>query len=460
MRLPFLDRRLELEALRRGISAPGGGLVVLYGRRRCGKSRLLLEALKGHPTAYYVGDEREGSTQRRSLSRAISSLIPGFDRVMYSDWEALLDRWAREAPADAILALDEFQYMAACSPELASLLQKQVDAPREKPFRVVLCGSSQRMMHGLVLDASAPLYGRAREIIKIGPLAPGWIRDAFPSWSTQQLLHAYAAWGGVPRYWELAAQFKSTGEALHRMLLDPLGVLRDEPSRLLLDDKKEIAQASSILSLIGEGCHKLSEIAGRLGRPATSLSRPLARLADLGLVKREVPFGTSEKESRRSLYRIADPFLSFWFRFVDPKRALIEARQEGALDEDLRRFFPSHLGEVWEELSRASVSRLTIGRTRWRPAARWWGPGLDRQPLELDIVALSEDGSRYLAGEAKLQVRAREWPTVVSKLKSRIARCPVLDGKQVVSAIWCASGRGRRRDVPTVSVADVLAALK
>src|SRR5574341_151956 len=145
MRLPFLDRGEELRRLRRASSSREASLVVVYGRRRCGKSRLLLEALRDHRSVYFVSDEREGSLQRRGLAKAMATLVPGFERVEYPDWEALLDRFWNEAPAGVVLALDEFPYLVTASPELPSLLQKRIDAPSRRRRHVVLCGSSQRM---------------------------------------------------------------------------------------------------------------------------------------------------------------------------------------------------------------------------------------------------------------------------------------------------------------------------
>jgi len=460
MRLPFLDRDQELSRIRKAISALEASLVILYGRRRCGKSRLLQEALQGHRVAYYVGDEREGNLQRRSLAKAAAALIPGFDGVEYPDWEALLDRWWREAPTGAVLTLDEFPYLSMASPELPSLLQKKVDAPPARPLHLIICGSSQRMMHGIILDSKAPLYGRAREVLKIEPLAPGWIGKAFPAMSDPALLEAYSVWGGIPRYWELANEFKTTPEAVLRLALDPLGVLLDEPQRLLLDDLREITQASSVLSLIGEGCHKISEIAGRLGRPATSLSRPLGRLLDLGLVERETPFGGDERNTKRSRYHIADPFLCFWYRFVNPRRVKIESRQFSILEGELKEYLPTQLGEIWEQLARRSVSRLTIAGQRWRPGSRWWGAGTNREPLELDIVALSEDGSTLLAGEAKSRLGPQDWIRERSRLTSKIERFPLAQGREVLPCIWYAAGERPPRGVLAVGLRKVLTGLR
>ncbi len=460
MRLSFLDRTLEFDRLRRALTAREGTLAVIYGRRRCGKSRLVLEALHSLQPVYYVGDERSGALQRRSVATAIEFLVSGFGRVEYPDWEALLDRFWREAPEGAILALDEFPYIAAASPELPSLLQKRIDRASLRRIHVVLCGSSQRMMQGLVLDSSAPLYGRAREVLRIPPLPAGWITKAFDFKKTRELIDAYAVWGGVPRYWELANEFPDTSSAIFNLILDPLGLLHEEPDRLLLEDLWETAQATSVLSLIGEGCNKISEIGGRLGKPATSLSRPLGRLVDLGLVEREVPFGAAERDSKRSRYVIADPFLSFWFRFASPRRSLIEARQSKTLDGDLRRFFPIQSGNMWERLARSSVPRLSIGGIEWGPASRWWGPGLDRKPMEVDIVAVSEDGASVLVGEAKLNLSARDWDREAAALREKARLLPMAVGRRVVTAIWSASGGKAPSGLRTIDAKQVLSALK
>ena len=311
------------------------------------------------------------------------------------------------------------------------------------------------MMQGLCLDAAAPLYGRAPEIIKVEPLDPTWIRKALPGRTEGELLEAYAVWGRVPRYWELARDSNSTSEAIRRHVLDPLGVLSNEPSRLLLDDMQEIAQASSILSLIGEGCHRISEIAGRIGKPATSLSRPLARLVDLGLVAREVPFGGPESGSKRSLYRISDPFLRFWFRFVLPHRSLAAARSWPALERDLRSFLPGHLGQVWEDLSRASVSRLEIGGSRWRPASRWWGPGIDHR----------RDGDRRrrrLRGRIEDPRRGGEAPRRPPRMAARPVRppgedraVPLAQGREVVPCVWYVAGPRPPAGIAAVSARRV-----
>ncbi|HMG24323.1 MAG TPA: ATP-binding protein, partial [Kofleriaceae bacterium] len=269
MSLPFVDRHAELARLRRALTAKASALVCVYGRRRVGKSRLVAEVLDGLPAVYYLADERDEHLQRRSLAREIERLVPGFGRVEYPDWDALLDRWSEAAPAGTVLAIDELPYLVAAAPALPSILQRRIDRGVGRQHWL-LCGSSQRMMHGVVLDAAAPLYGRAREVVKVEPLAFPYLADALRIRRAEDAVEAFATWGGVPRYWELAAGAASLPDAQRDLVLDPLGILHAEPHRLLLDELKETTQAHSILALIGQGCHRSSEIAGRLGRPATS----------------------------------------------------------------------------------------------------------------------------------------------------------------------------------------------
>lgn len=436
MALPFFNRTAELDRLRRAFAADSGSFVCLYGRRRTGKSRLLLEALgKQAAAVYYCSDLREAAVQRASLAKVIATSLPGFDRVHYPDWETLLERWWADAPAGMVLALDEFPYLAAASPELPGLLQKLLDRGTGKPVHLAICGSSQRMMHGLVLDAAAPLYGRARELLRIQPLGAGWLGEALEIAEPSRILDAYALWGGIPRYWELAKNYPDTWEAMQALALDPLGVLYQEPERLLADDLRDSVQASSILSLVGQGCQRASELAARMERPATALSRPLQLLTELGLVLRETPWGIAAKDSKRSLYRIADPFLCFWYRFVEPNRSLLEARRIAPVRARVMEQWPHHAGGIWELLCRQAVTGSTLGGRIWGPAARWWGTGLARKPLELDVVAESLDRQALLVGEAKLSVRGQE-KAIAGKLLDTIRQFPAAQERQVVPCVF------------------------
>ncbi len=431
-KLPFLNRYKEIEKLQKLWNSDNPQLAIVYGRRRCGKSRLL-QHLRTTETIYFLADQSDSTLQRHSLAVEIARMVPGFDTVLYPSWDAILSSMARAVPKGTRLILDEFPYLVRNSPELPSILQKLIDRPDGPGASILLCGSSQRMMHGIALDANAPLYGRASEIIKVRPLSVGWIADALKLDATAALEY-YSVFGGVPRYWELAADYDSITEAFTNIILDRDGILHDEPIRLLADDLRSAVQPYSILSLVGAGCHRLSEIASRLGKPAGSLARPISTLMELGYIRREYPFGHNPRSSKRTLYKLDDPFLSFYFRFVYPEKSLLEMGLTSRVCQKLKPRFASHVGEMWEELARQVLPQLDIEHFGWGVGRRWWGNGLDGKPLEIDIVAESHDGKSILIGEAKWQKANAE--TLSKKLRIVAGNLPFAEGKNIVQVIF------------------------
>jgi AAA+ ATPase superfamily predicted ATPase len=406
--MEFINRSGEMERLDALIARPEGGFVVLWGRRRVGKTRLLLEWSSRHQGFYTVADESASAVQRSYFARAVADRFPGFDEVTYPDWRALLRRLSQlcqVAQWRGPLIIDELPCLVEANPSFASIFQNWLDHEAHSSSLVVaVAGSSQRMMQGLVLESTAPLYGRAVELIELRPLLPGYIADAFGELGPRRSIELYALWGGIPRYWELALPLGGDlDRAVDRLVLDPTGPLHREPERLLMEESPPAVSLRPLLDLIGAGANRVSEIAGRLGQPATSLSRPLARLVQLGLVKRELPYGELEKGSKLAVYRIADPFFRFWFSTVAPRRSLfVESPAETRLA-IWRERRTSLESDTWEEVCRLAVPYLHRGDNAlsrlgpWEPARRYWrgkGP-------EWDIVASSLDGRRLLLGEAK-----------------------------------------------------------
>lgn len=404
----FVDRLQEMDRLNAVVQRGQGGLVVVYGRRRIGKTRLLLEWGRRHGGLYSVADQSAPEIQRRYFAQAVAEKLPAINEATYDDWRALLRAVAREATHagwHGPLIIDELPYLVVSSPELPSLLQHWVDhEAAEARLVVAVAGSSQRMMQGLVLEANAPLYGRATAVLALPPIRLGHLCEGIKIADPVVGVMWYAAFGGVPRYWELAEAHAGDFEAaVDGCVLDPLSPLHREPDRLLLDELPPAASLRPILDAIGLGSHRLTEIGGRIGQPATSLARPLGRLVEMGLVRRELPFGESAKSAKRVLYKSGDPFLRFWFRAVAPNRgSLAQATTQGRLS-IWKRLRSGLFAEAWEELCRESVglagpAQSPLGRFGpWLPAARFWhgkGP-------EWDVVSRSVDGKRLLLGEVK-----------------------------------------------------------
>jgi AAA+ ATPase superfamily predicted ATPase len=243
--------------------------------------------------------------------------------------------------------------------------------------------------------------------------------------------------------------------------LDPLGVLHDEPRRLLLDDLRETAQAASILSLIGRGCHRMSEIAARLGKPATSLTRPLRRLLELGYIRREQPFGASPRTGKKTLYRIDDPFLAFWFRYVEPNRSRLQAGLLESVVCDIEKNIPLYQGEIWEEIVRRSVPHLGIEGMQWLPAQRWWGAGSNKKPLEIDVVSASSDGKALLVGEVKMVLSRKKLEEVERTLEKKVLRLPLARTYgRIIKKVFYLEGKSQRRNAILTSAKEVFRVLK
>ena len=175
--------------------------------------------------------------------------------------------------------------------------------------------------------------------------------------------------------------------------------------KLFQDDVKDIVKTSTIMSYIGTGANRLSEIAARCNEPATNLSRPLKKLIDLGFLAKDVPFGIDEKNAKKSLYKIADPFMAFYYQFVVPNRSFIELGRRLPIEQALTAHFSEYVSMQWEKLCRDAVTGNLVNGVVYGKAKRWWGSVIneDKKPeqVEFDVMAESLDKKYLLVGECK-----------------------------------------------------------
>jgi len=400
--MKFVDRIDETARLKDALARERSSLVVMYGRRRLGKSTLIKRVLSDNDV-YFLADRSEGHHQRTLLAKVIAQVFPDFDKLTYPDWESIFRAVNYRTDKRFTLCLDEFPYLVEQSPELPSVLQKLVDEKQLK-YNLVLCGSSQNMMYGLFLDSTAPLYGRADEIMRLAPIRLPYIQEALLL-NAMNAIEEYAVWGGVPRYWELRENRSSLDDALWRNILSVNGTLYEEPIKLFQDDVKDIVKTSTIMSYIGTGANRLSEIAARCNEPATNLSRPLKKLIDLGFLEKDVPFGIDEKNAKKSFYKIADPFMAFYYQFVVPNRSFIELGRRLPIEQALTAHFSEYVSMQWEKLCRDAVTGNLVNGIVYGKAKRWWGSVLneDKKPeqVEFDVMAESLDKKYLLVGECK-----------------------------------------------------------
>lgn len=438
----FVDREKETARLQQLLKADSPSFVIIRGRRRIGKSTLIGKVL-GEKDIYFEADRTDPVNQMAGLSRMVAHVFPGFDDAVYRDWRALLAAINHRVTERITLCLDEFPYLAEGTPSLPSVIQGLLDSGTDKlRYNLILCGSSQQMMHNLTHDESSPLYGRTDADFGMKAIPVNYLKEALDL-DPQTCIEYYAVWGGVPRYWKLAESSASLRDAIWEHALSDMGALYEEPQRLFRDDMRDIVKTSTIMSVVGSGVNRLSEIAARLGEPATNLSRPLAKLIDLGYLEKEVPFGESPKSSKRSLYRIADPFLHFYNKFVVPNKSFIELRRFVPVSAAYERDFPGHVGYWWEHICRDAVSGNEIDGVAYGICRRWWGKitmtDKEGKPkskdIELDVVAESLDHSTILIGECKWTA-GENGRLLTNAIRKIVPFLPFVNGKKVIVKLF------------------------
>ena len=398
--MAFYNRTNELNRLQTALRRERRQLIVVYGRRRTGKSTLLRRLLTENDL-YFQASQTTRAYQIERFVDLLSERFPGLAGASFANWSTLLTALNSQVRERFTLVLDELPYLVKSDPALPSVLQALVDRRDELNFDLIVCGSSQQMMRGMVLTATAPLYGRADEIIKVSALMAGWLMDHLPDLTAEQRIVEYATWGGIPRYWELRSDYADYDAAVRELVLSPMGVLHEEPNRLLLEDMRDIVQSATILALVAAGVHKLSELGGRLGKPATDLSRPMNRLIEMGYVRRETPYRAKANNKKNSLYKLADPFLRFHYHYVYPNLSELTPPRLVTTWEYLSGGLSAFVTEPWEELCRQYIGLDPTFFGRFRYPGRWWGKGTSGKVMEIDLVTESLDGEILLLGECK-----------------------------------------------------------
>jgi AAA+ ATPase superfamily predicted ATPase len=374
-----------------------------------------------------LATEGTAASQRAALAEDLTTVVPGFGDVTYPTWRALFRsltaQWPREGKRPTILVIDELPYLAKTSAELASVLQGLIDDPDGDHMPLVLCGSSQRMMQGLVLDRTAPLYGRAELLLRLHPLPVSELGPALGIDDAKDIVEAYAAWGGVPRYWELAArQQGGLWDTVTSLVLSPSGVLHEEASRVLRDEEAATLERA-LCQGIGLGANRPAELAARLGVESTTLSKPLRHLVELGLVRRDAPYdfrkGKPRQKSRSSLYVLDDPFLSMWYRCVHPYLSGL-AVENPAARRKAQAAWRHHAGAIWEALVRSRWHRLGVEGLEWEAAGRHW-EGRKSTGREWDVVSVSSDRRALMLGECKWQrnLSTRDLDRIIRDMTTR-----------------------------------------
>lgn len=387
VRRRFIDRRFELAALERAWSLPEPQLVVMYGRRRVGKSALLGRFSKERPIAYYVAARQLKRDQLADLGGVLGRVAVGFrpgrpPRLALRDWDEMLSTIADASRERRVgLIIDEFPYLVDADPSLPSLIQRWWDqVGSQSNVMLVLAGSHQAMMQRLVAYDGA-LHGRPTVTLPLRSLDYLQASKFVPGWQPEDRIRAFAVAGGVPAYLSLFDDQRPFDEELLRLAYSPDGRLFTEASSLLQTEFQEPKTYESILRAIASGEGQPSRIAQHAGLSGANTVGPyLDRLVGLGIVERHtLPPEAGDVRSRKSRYGIADHYLRFYFRLIDPHRSEIQiGRGSDVLDTLWPDMFDHFVSQAFEDVVRAYL--------RLRPAPEgqpltyvgpWWFGGGD-----------------------------------------------------------------------------------
>ncbi len=422
----FVGREAELAALERHYRSGRAGLIPIYGRRRVGKTELILRFCARKPTVYFTASDKLRTPQLADFVAAAAEWLdaPHLAGTAPQNWEAALRLVLGAAPAGRklVLVLDEFQWLCASSPELPSILQRLWDHEWQRGNRLllILCGSFIGFMEREVLGARAPLHGRRTAAVRLEPFGFREAAQFHPRWSREEQARAYFVCGGIPAYLRRFDPARSVAQNIATEFFAVDAFFQREPDFLLREELAEVKQAASVLEATARGRHGQGEIARAIGLSTAALAPHLKGLAGLGYIERVFPLIPGRPARTSVLYRVADPLLRFWFRFVEPHwSTLRRIAPERAFEQLVAPQWDAYCGDSFERLCREALSLLYEAEsvTGKFEVGEYW----DRT-AQIDVVGLRADGWVDL-GECKWHGRPAA-AAVASELAARAAHYP------------------------------------
>lgn len=409
--MDFIGRTSELATLNAELER-GSGFVVIYGRRRVGKTTLIKEFIKDKRAFYFLATtESEAQSMKRFagvLSRTTKN--PMLSKATFTDWLDLFQVVADDHPDEKkVLVIDEFPYLVKTNPDFPSILQNAWDEVlKDHNVMLILCGSLISMMKKHALAYDSPLYGRRTAQIRLMPLQFTDVYEA-QNLSFEQAVEQYAITGGVPKYMEFFQSDEPLVEQIRRVVLSKNGFLYEEPDFLLNEEVQTPINYFSVLKAISDGNHKLSKIGMTMEQDTSAITPYLKTLIDLGFVTKNVPITEKNPErSRKSLYYVSDNFIRFWFRYVYPFKGELELdNQQIVLDEMGKDFKQKFVAFAYESICRNIFAELCRkGQIDFAPSriGSYWRND-NEGDTEIDVAAVDNQHKRLFLGECKYHAK-------------------------------------------------------
>ena len=398
--MKLINRIDELAGLEEYWKKKDAQLVVIYGKRRVGKTSLIKAFAQPKPHIYFLADKTTETENLKLLSAIIGKYFKDtrLEKNGFKDWYDFFEYLKQKVTEKLVLAIDEFPYLAEGNKGVSSIFQKGWDETLSKlPVYIILCGSSIGMMESETLAYKAPLYGRRTAQILVKPFSFFDAWNFYPDLDFDEFLKIYSVTGGNPAYLLKFKDAKNLHDALKQYVFKPIELLFEEVEFILKEELREPRQYMSILRAISFGCRKFGEIVNETGFEKSSLHKYLFTLADLHLIEKEIPVTEkSPEKSRRGLYQIQDQFVKFWFNYVYPYKGEIELGNTVSAFAQWDKTFDGVVAQNYEWVVREIVRKHQKELFPFSRVGRWWEGN-----EEIDLIALNENTNEILFGEAK-----------------------------------------------------------
>lgn len=414
----FIDRENELELINQLTTKETPSLLLLYGRRRIGKTRLIQEIIENKNGTYFYTPNSEEKNILAEYSRTIEHEY--FQGFQFNNFNAFLNYLDTKLQTKNIIAIDEFQRLANIDGAI-SQLQRQWDQKLSKgKGQLILSGSSIGAMHKIALNGDAPLYGRRTATIKLTPLKYRDLKKWFTNHNPEEQVKIYGSFGGTPAYLEYIDEKQDIDTNIITKILQKNAPLYNEPETLLMEELRAPQRYMDILTAIAQGRNKITEISNNTGINRENISTYLKKLETLDLTERIVPI--TEPKAKKGIYKIKDPFFQFWFRFVRPNKRQLELGLEDNIWTSIKEDFNQHLGSIFEDTCREIIAEL--GKKNQLPirldrVGRWW-----KKDTEIDILGFEKRGKTLIIEVKWSTLSYRDCKRILNELSVKTSQVP------------------------------------